>query len=163
MPVHLIITMIKWIRTSTRLSIQNSLSAGDVPLLRRRADGRRPQGSHAIFKLPPFLKLTSMEPFAAWFVVTGDATPDGIRVVRSVLGAIRSLPTCLSCAGGLMVEDPKVHSPPTTHLGCRLENSRTTRPRVGATTRRRCAGNSPVTFLMVEVPRFTSPHRAHSL
>ena len=29
--------------------------------------------------------------FAAWFVVTGDATPDGIRVVRSVLGAISSL------------------------------------------------------------------------
>jgi len=28
-PVHLIITMIKWIRTS-RLSIKNSLSAGDA-------------------------------------------------------------------------------------------------------------------------------------
>jgi len=39
-------------------------------------------------KLPPFLKLTNTEPFAAWCVVTGDATPDGIRVVRSVLRAI---------------------------------------------------------------------------
>ena len=28
----------------------------------------------------------------AWFVVTGDATADGIRVVRSVLGAVSSLP-----------------------------------------------------------------------
>ena len=35
-----------------------------------------------------FLKLTDAEPFAAWFVVTEDATPDGIRVLRSVLGAI---------------------------------------------------------------------------
>ena len=32
------------------------------------------------------------DPFAAGFVVTGDATLDGIRVVRSVLGAISSLP-----------------------------------------------------------------------
>jgi hypothetical protein len=32
-----------------------------------------------------------MDTFAAWFVVTGDATPDGMRVVRSVLGAISSL------------------------------------------------------------------------
>ena len=38
------------------------------------------------------VKLTNTEPFAAWFVVTGDATADGIRVARSVLGAIRSLP-----------------------------------------------------------------------
>ena len=45
-----------------------------------------------LFKLPSFLKLTNTDPFAAWFVVTGDATPDGIRVVRSVLGAISSLP-----------------------------------------------------------------------
>ena len=37
-------------------------------------------------------KLTNTDPFAAWFVVTGDATPDGIRVVRSVLGTISSLP-----------------------------------------------------------------------
>ena len=42
------------------------------------------------FKLQPFLKLTKTDPFAAWFGVTGDATPDGIRVVRSVLGAIVS-------------------------------------------------------------------------
>ena len=34
------------------------------------------------------VKLTNTEPFAAWFVVSGDATADGIRVVRSVLGAI---------------------------------------------------------------------------
>jgi len=40
------------------------------------------------FKLPGLVKLTNTEPFAAWFVVSGDATADGIRVVRSVLGAI---------------------------------------------------------------------------
>jgi len=45
-----------------------------------------------VFKLPAFFKLTKTDPFAAWFVVTGDATPDGIRVVRLVLGAISSLP-----------------------------------------------------------------------
>ena len=39
-----------------------------------------------------FLELTSTDPFAARFLLTGDATPDGIRVVRSVLGAISSLP-----------------------------------------------------------------------
>ena len=43
-----------------------------------------------LLKLPVFLKLTNTNPFAAWFVVTGDATPDGIRVVRSVFGAISS-------------------------------------------------------------------------
>ena len=37
------------------------------------------------------LKLTNTDPFAAWFVVTGDATPDGIRVVWSVLGAISNV------------------------------------------------------------------------
>ena len=42
--------------------------------------------------MPVFLKLTNTDPFAAWFVVTRDATPDGIRVVRSVFGAISSLP-----------------------------------------------------------------------
>ena len=44
--------------------------------------------SPLFFKLPVFLKLIGMDAFAAWFVVIGDATPDGIRVVRSVLGAI---------------------------------------------------------------------------
>ena len=48
-------------------------------------------GPNPFFKLPAFLKLTNTDPFAAWFVVTGDATPDGILVVRSVLGAISSL------------------------------------------------------------------------
>ena len=43
------------------------------------------------FKTPAFLKSTHTDPFAAWFVQSGDATPDGIRVVRSVLGAISSL------------------------------------------------------------------------
>ena len=43
-------------------------------------------------KLPVFLMLTNTDPFAAWFVVTEDATPDGIRVVRSFLGAISSFP-----------------------------------------------------------------------
>ena len=31
-------------------------------------------------KLLVFLKLTYTDPFAAWFVVTGDATPDGIAL-----------------------------------------------------------------------------------
>ena len=44
------------------------------------------------FKLPVFLELLTRDPFAAWFVVIGDATLDGIRVVRSVLGTISSLP-----------------------------------------------------------------------
>ena len=46
------------------------------------------------FKLRALVKLTNTEPFAAWFVVTGDVTAHEIeiRVVRSVLGAISSLP-----------------------------------------------------------------------
>ena len=40
---------------------------------------------------PVVLKLTNTDPFAAWFEVTGDATPDGIRVAWSVLGAISYL------------------------------------------------------------------------
>ena len=36
-------------------------------------------------KLPPIFKLTNTDIFAAWFVVTRDATPDEIRVVRTVL------------------------------------------------------------------------------
>ena len=36
--------------------------------------------------------MTNTGSFAAWFVVTGDVTPDGIRVVRSVLEAISSFP-----------------------------------------------------------------------
>ena len=43
------------------------------------------------FNLLNFLYLTNTEPFAAWFVVTGDATPDGIRVVQSIFKAIGSL------------------------------------------------------------------------
>jgi len=42
--------------------------------------------------LPAFPQSANADPFAALFVVTGDATPDGLRVVRSVLGAISSLP-----------------------------------------------------------------------
>ena len=49
------------------------------------------------FKLPAFLKLTNADPFAAWFEVTGDATPDGIRVVWSVLAAISSLLILAGC------------------------------------------------------------------
>ena len=56
------------------------------------AKGREEEGvaaaQVAIFKLLVFLKLTNTGPFAAWFVVAGDATPDVIRVVRVVLGAI---------------------------------------------------------------------------
>ena len=43
---------------------------------------------HTVHKLPIFPKLTSTDPLAAWFVVTGDATPDEIRV----LGAVSSVP-----------------------------------------------------------------------
>jgi len=52
------------------------------------------------FKRTVFLKMTNTDPFAAWFVVTGDATPDGIRVVWLVLRAISSLPSVAS-AGAL--------------------------------------------------------------
>jgi len=38
-----------------------------------------------------FLSCGYVDLFVAWFVVTGDATPDGIRIVRSVLGAMSSL------------------------------------------------------------------------
>jgi len=41
-------------------------------------------------KVPAVLELTNTDPFAAWSVVTGDVTPGGTRVVRSVLGAISS-------------------------------------------------------------------------
>ena len=46
---------------------------------------RELEAAHLLFN------LTNTEPFAVWFVVTGDATPDGIRVMWSVLGAISSL------------------------------------------------------------------------
>ena len=44
------------------------------------------------FKLLVFLRLTNTDPFATRLVVTWDATPDGTPAVRSVLGAISSLP-----------------------------------------------------------------------
>jgi hypothetical protein len=52
------------------------------------------QSAH-IFELPVLVELTNTDPFAAWFVVIGDATADEIRVVRSVLGAISSFPSSL--------------------------------------------------------------------
>ena len=45
-----------------------------------------------LFKLPALVELTNTKSFAAWFIVTGDATADEIRVVRSVLGAMSSPP-----------------------------------------------------------------------
>jgi len=57
----------------------------------RRLRGRE-KGYGPFFKLPASLKSTNTDPSAASFEVTGDATPDRIRVVRSVLGAISSLP-----------------------------------------------------------------------
>ena len=42
--------------------------------------------------MPFVFKLVETERFAAWFVVSGDATADEIRVVRSVLGAISRPP-----------------------------------------------------------------------
>ena len=53
-------------------------------------------GSLHIFQMPAFLKSTKTDPSAACFVVTGDATPDGVRVVRSVIGAISPLPIVAS-------------------------------------------------------------------
>ena len=50
---------------------------------------RGPQPYPLSFKLPAFLNSTNTDPFAAWLVVTGDATPDG----TSVLGAFSTLPT----------------------------------------------------------------------
>ena len=63
-------------------------------------------------KLPVFLKLTNTDPFAAWYVVTGDVTPDGIRVVRSVLGALSSLliVTFRSSVFGVFVSPPSIHA-----------------------------------------------------
>ena len=67
--------------------------------------GPRPQDAGALppattrfIKLPGLVKLTNTEPFAAWFVVTGDATADGISVVRSVLGAISSRSNGVECS-----------------------------------------------------------------
>ena len=52
-----------------------------------------PPGKVAVFlKLLAFLESTNTHPFASCFVVIKDVTPDGIRVVRSVLGAMTSLP-----------------------------------------------------------------------
>ena len=52
--------------------------------------------SHSVnghsFKLQVVLKLTNTDPFATWFAVIENATLDGIRAMRSVLGAIGSLP-----------------------------------------------------------------------
>ena len=39
--------------------------------------------------MPAFIKLSNTGLFAAWFAETGNPTPDGIRVVRSVLGFSR--------------------------------------------------------------------------
>ena len=62
-----------------------------------------------MFKSPPFLKLTNPDPFAAWFAVAGDATPDGIRVVRSVRGAISSLPIVAFREEQSCVGEPETH------------------------------------------------------
>ena len=39
-----------------------------------------------MFQVADISYVANTDPFAAWFVVTGDAKPDGIRVVRSVFG-----------------------------------------------------------------------------
>ena len=36
------------------------------------------------FKLPVFLKSTKTDSFAVWFVVTGNATPDGIHSLENL-------------------------------------------------------------------------------
>ena len=42
------------------------------------------KGDWSIFKLPGVFKLTNKERFAAWFVVSGDATAIEIRVVPRI-------------------------------------------------------------------------------
>ena len=61
--------------------------------------------------LTPFLRLTNTDPFAAWFVVTGDATPDGIRVVtmRMIDGRSFSLPP--QCGFERVAKDLARHHP----------------------------------------------------
>ena len=61
----------------------------------------------------PFTKLTTTDPVAAWLVVTEDATSDRIHVVRSVLGALSSLPIarrrskrCVTCSTLSLVTNP---------------------------------------------------------
>ena len=41
-------------------------------------------------KLPAFLKLTNTDPFAAWFVVTGDATPPLETLLGTGIGSFSS-------------------------------------------------------------------------
>ena len=60
-------------------------------------DGEGGADAPEFFKPPAFLKLTNTDPFAAWFILSWDATPDGKRVVRSVLGAISSFPIAAKC------------------------------------------------------------------
>ena len=72
-----------------------------------------------LFKLTAFLKLTNTDPFAAWFVVTEDATPNGMRVVRSVLGAISSLPIVPSSIGPARPAEHQ-HGPVTTRWTTRV-------------------------------------------
>ena len=67
----------------------------DLFLARAPPLGARRHGP--VSKLPVFLKQTKTDPFDGWFEATEDATSDGIRVVRSVLGAIRSLPIVAFC------------------------------------------------------------------
>ena len=67
-----------------------AFSQGEVAGALRRAAIK--QVPAQLVTLPAFLELTNPDPFAACFVVTGDATTDGIRVVRSILGAV----SCLS-------------------------------------------------------------------
>ena len=68
------------------------------------------------FELPAFLKLANTDPFAPWFVVTGD----GIRVVRSVLGAVSSLSIAAfgNCGLVLLLDRPSarqtLHPQPST-------------------------------------------------
>ena len=146
--------------------------------------GRHPAGDlvEHFFKLPGVFKLPNAERFAAWFVVSGDATADEIHVVRSVLGAMschqlpsqRALGQYCYCSPSTYTYDPPcidrhVSSParppaPTLsrglvqYRGISLIRKRTTRKRTPGPYRRpmpRDISGSPGggRFLMREAPR----------
>ena len=77
-----------------------------------------------VFKLPSFLKLTTTDPFAAWRIVTEDATPGGIRVVRSVLGAISCLSIVVFREPLALTPEPWTLNPKPETLDAELKNRR---------------------------------------
>ena len=50
-----------------------------------------------LFELPTFVKMTNTDPFAAWFVVAGNATLNGIRVVFRVFCGVLDKSNVSAC------------------------------------------------------------------